>query len=92
MDLGWLPHKPETWTHRYARLRNPKRFSHYLGYWKDGVAACRDEDIAAGTQVKIVMVSRLGDVGLTTDLTAESNYSARVFLDELCDFTEAIER
>ena len=32
----------------------------------------------AGTRVKVVMVSRMGDVGITDDLRAENGYSYRV--------------
>jgi len=32
-----------------------------------------------GTRVKVVMVSRFGDVGITTDLAAENGYSGRVW-------------
>ena len=39
--------------------------------------------IPAGTKVKIVMVYRLGDVGITDDLTAKTGYLARVFLSDL---------
>lgn len=46
--------------------------------------------LEAGHRVKITMVSRMGDVGITDDLTAENGYTARLFLEQLCDFgTEA---
>jgi hypothetical protein len=43
----------------------------------------------AGVPVRIVMASRLGDVGITENLAAERGYSARVWLDELTDFSIA---
>ena len=45
--------------------------------------------LSAGTRVKIVMVSRFGDVGITHDLAAENGYHARVSLDSLCDLSES---
>ena len=45
-----------------------------------------ETEFEAGTRVKIVMVSSLGDVGVTPNLDAEHGYGARVMLDEL-DFT-----
>ncbi len=40
-------------------------------------------DVPAGTTLKIVMVSRFGDCGLTDDLNAENGYSLRVDLDSI---------
>ena len=34
--------------------------------------------IKAGTRVKVVMASRFGDVGITTDLTRDRGYDTRV--------------
>jgi hypothetical protein len=42
----------------------------------------------AGTRVKIVMVSRMGDVGVTEDLTKENGYGVRLPLDALCDLSQ----
>jgi hypothetical protein len=88
MDLGWVPHKPETWTFRFACLRKERTLEHYLGYSKDGKPQFREVPCEAGQRVKIVMVSRFGDVGITEDLNAENGYGARVLLDDLCDFTD----
>lgn len=40
-------------------------------------------DIKVGTRVKVVMASRFGDLGITTDLKAKYGYSARVPVDWL---------
>jgi hypothetical protein len=40
------------------------------------------DTVPAGTTLKIVMVSRLGDVGLTDDLTAEYGYQVRVYPED----------
>jgi hypothetical protein len=39
--------------------------------------------VKKGTPVKIVMVSRFGDVGITDNLKAEHGYHARVTFDQL---------
>jgi hypothetical protein len=39
--------------------------------------------LKAGTEVKVVMVSRFGDCGITTNLEAENGYSNRVMPYEL---------
>jgi hypothetical protein len=40
--------------------------------------------IPVGTTLKIVMVSRFGDCGLTDDLAAEMGYHLRVNFDDAC--------
>ena len=40
-----------------------------------------------GRPVRVVMASRLGDVGFTYDLTREHGYERRAHLDLLTDFT-----
>ncbi len=44
-----------------------------------------------GKPVRVVMASRLGDVGITEKLDAENGYSARVAVEELTDFTDTQE-
>jgi hypothetical protein len=52
-----------------------------------------DIEVPAGQTVKLVMVSRLGDVGLTEDLTAENGYGIRLQLSDLCNWrTSPLER
>lgn len=41
-----------------------------------------------GKKVRIVMASRLGDVGITEKLDAENGYSTRVAVADLTDFTD----
>lgn len=41
-----------------------------------------------GKRVRVVMVSRLGDVGITRFLDKENGYGTRVFLDKLSNFGE----
>lgn len=85
-DHGWVPHRPETWKYRFASLRSPVEMCYY-----NPRATTEEEKFQkalrdAGTRVKIVMVSRFGDVGITDDLAAENGYAARVLLADLCNF------
>jgi hypothetical protein len=81
MDHGWMPHKPETWPYKFARLKKPGEMWHYRGYSNDkGEPEFDKVSCEAGSAVKIVMVSRLGDVGITEDLSAENGYGMRVDL------------
>jgi hypothetical protein len=50
------------------------------------------EAIPAGARVRVVMASRLGDVGITPKLDTEHGYAARVMLDDLTDFSDQQER
>lgn len=87
LDHGWVPHKPETWKYHYARLRHAVDMYHYRGEWRDGEPVFDTVPCGAGQPVKIVMVSRFGDVGVTEDLSAENGYGARLRLDDLYDFS-----
>lgn len=85
MDHGWIPHEPRTWKYHFASLRHPlvaKRWNQR----KPGLPEYTDVPLKAGQRVRIVMVSRMGDVGITEDLTVSSGYIARVELESLCDF------
>ncbi len=41
-----------------------------------------------GQRVRVVMASRMGDVGITEDLRAEHGYTARVWVQDLSEFSE----
>lgn len=41
-----------------------------------------------GKRVRVVMASRFGDVGITTDLNAEHGYSERVAVEDLTNFSD----
>lgn len=43
-----------------------------------------------GEQVRVVMASRFGDVGISRNLEKEHGYNMRVFVEELTDFTDSI--
>ncbi len=79
----WVPHKPETWPWIFGRLACDVKGEDYLGYWDSIGPVMKPIFIKKGTLVRIVMVSRFGDVGITPDLEAVSGYVARVSLDEL---------
>ena len=87
-DYGWVPHKPETWNYQFAKLRKPIIMRHYTGKWINNNPQFLEVPCAAGQPVKIVMVSRFGDVGITENLDTDFGYGARVSLDDLYDFSE----
>lgn len=80
----WVPHQRDTWPFWFATVKEPTEFREWDGS-RDarGGPAFTYRTIPAGTKVKIVMVSRFGDVGITDDLDAETGYRARVYLDAL---------
>lgn len=41
-----------------------------------------------GKRVRVVMASRFGDVGITTDLNADYGYNERVYVSDLTNFSE----
>lgn len=82
-ELGMIPHERDTWCFRFGEIKDPITMKYYKGYWKDGEPAMKETNLPAGTTVKIVMVSRFGDVGITEDLHVEHGYGARVKLDDL---------
>lgn len=86
VEQGWIPHHPETWKFRFATLLNPVEMRHYTQKWVGNEPQFDTVPCPAGTRVKIVMVSRFGDIGITEKLDAEHGYAARVHLDDLCDF------
>jgi len=51
---------------------------------------CNKYGVKNGDRVRVVMASRLGDVGITTNLDAENGYKVRVNIEELKDFSDEI--
>lgn len=99
-DFGWVPHIPETWTHPFARLRNDvlkRRFIEWRFDSLQGATIPKYEEtlLQSGTMVRIAMVSRFGDVGITDDITKEGpeiyRYVARVKMDGLYDYCRTLE-
>lgn len=82
-EAEWVPHQRETWPWRVGKLKRDVIGSVYRGYWENGEPVMEYHTIKAGTAVKIVMVSRFGDVGITDKVEDEFNYMARVNLDDL---------
>jgi hypothetical protein len=81
---SWIPHKPETWPFVFATVKIPTLMREWTGAReKNGDPIYVDRWIPSGARVRIVMVSRLGDVGITDDLKSTRNYFARVSLDHL---------
>ena len=56
----------------------PKLFATYNGPgWND---------VSTGDRVRVVMASRMGDVGLTKDFASDHGYSVRCAVSDLTDF------
>jgi hypothetical protein len=64
-------------THAYVTTTVPITMHRWQGRGDEYI----DEVIPAGRTLKIVMISRFEDVGLTDDLSAENGYHVRVPLD-----------
>lgn len=89
----WVAHERATWPWRFMTTKVPLEISLATSgiATKPAVPISRrlafSEDpkftIPAGTRMKVVMASRLGDIGLTTDLGAEHGYSVRVSIEDL---------
>jgi hypothetical protein len=58
----------------------PKLFATYNGKEWRGVSP--------GDRVRVVMASRLGDVGCTKDMNADSGYQVRCPVADLSDFSD----
>jgi hypothetical protein len=72
VDHGWMHGK-------IFRLKiDVPHAREYLGYWNATEPAMKPTPYKAGDLVKVVMVSRFGDCGITTDLKKENGYAARV--------------
>lgn len=84
----WIPHERDTWPYHYGVLKEDVQGSLYRGYWENGEPVMEVHHIPKGTTVRIVMVSRFGDVGITDKLDDAVGYRARVTLDIL-DLREA---
>lgn len=76
VEHGWMHGKLFTLAHDVDGER-------YLGYWDNGNPVMEPVPLKAGQLVKVVMVSRFGDCGITPDLDAEHGYVARVQPNEL---------
>lgn len=88
-DAKWVPHYPHTWPWRYGKLKKDVIMEWYQGYWaKDEKTGEHGpvmvpEEVKAGTKVKIVMVSRFGDIGITNKLDTDVGYGARVEFEDI---------
>lgn len=78
----WHPHKPSTWPWRIGKLRQPVVLRIWNGERdREMNPMFIHRELPAGAHVKIVMVSRFGDVGITDDLDAEHGYHSRIDLE-----------
>ena len=81
MTTLWVPHEPDTWPWRIGTLRRDTVFRTWHGHGAE--PEFTERIVPAGTRVRIVMASSFGDVGITTDLSAETGHRARVALVDL---------
>jgi hypothetical protein len=78
-----IPHERDTWCFRFGETKKPITMEYPKGYWENNKPVMDKIDLPVGTTVKIIMVSRFGDVGITERLDSEYGYGARVQLDDL---------
>ena len=77
---GKMPVKEEILpTHAYVTTAKPVTMSVWQGHGKKPEFI--DHEVPPGSTLKIVMVSRFEDFGLTDDLSAENGYHVRLPLD-----------
>src|SRR3990167_679178 len=62
----------------YAETVKDLTFQWFQCRWEGNEPVMKAEHVPAGTTVRIVMVSRFGDVGLSTRLDKEFGYGIRV--------------
>lgn len=79
------PHKRDTWEFEYGELMEDTRMEYYRGYWDGNEPAMDEYDVPAGTTVRIVMVSRFGDVGITEKLHNDTGYGKRIDINKLAN-------
>lgn len=63
----------------YAELTGCLELEHHHKHLGHNRRLVEHVQVYPGTTVKVVMVSRFGDMGLTEDLSASSGYGIRVF-------------
>lgn len=71
----------------FATLKKDVKGQSYLGFWRGTEPAMVDVPMTSGQRVRVVMASRFGDVGITPKLEDVRGYAARLFLDDLTDFS-----
>jgi hypothetical protein len=77
VEQGWMSGKT-------FRLRvDVPTAREYMGFWEKNEPKMKLTPYSKGDAVKVVMVSRFGDCGITRDLTKTNGYAARVSPMEL---------
>jgi hypothetical protein len=80
--IPWVSHEISTWPFRYMTTKEPL----ILRIWnqrRPNEPEYTERVLPVGTRVKIVMASRMGDVGITDNLEADNGYHLRIMIDEL---------
>lgn len=81
--MNWIPHKRETWPWSFGRIKKDIAGERYQGYWDESGPVMEPVNLKKGQLVRIVMVSSLGDIGITDKLGDKTGYIARVHLSDL---------
>lgn len=66
------------WGTKIPHVYHPEAYAEMARDLVGPLLSGKEVDLKAGTTVRIVMVSRLGDFGITTDLKAVNGYIVRV--------------
>lgn len=74
----------------FATLTKERRGIEYLGSWDAHGPKCREFVMPEGMRVRVTFASRMGDVGISTNMSRETGYDARVSLEILTDFASQI--
>jgi hypothetical protein len=81
---------PATW---YCRMKergmeDPKLYATVATATKAEEHHINEYGIRSGDRVKVVMASRMGDLGVTKNLSATCGYEVRLYVEWLKDFSE----
>jgi len=79
----WVPHKREVWPWSFGRLKRNVVGERYLGVWDKNGPVYEPVPMPQGTLVRIVMVSRFGDIGITPILDDRVGHVARISFDDI---------
>ena len=81
--MDWVPHKRETWPWSFGRVKRDIVGREYMHEWNEAGPIMKDVLMIKGTLVRIVMVSRFGDIGITPYLDDPIGYLARIGFDDI---------
>jgi len=90
--LAWVPHEDATWPVRVLTLKKDVEMKetgcHMMKNGNVEWVVTPAHTAKAGQKVKIVMSSRFGDIGITSNLEAENGYGARIHRNDFFEYFE----